>query len=87
MTRQEQEIQAHERWLAEYTDRLRPRVEASQAASQSTTETHRCWQCDAVAAVELPVGSVRVRLCNPCAQEKLQALAVALWDKGGQSLG
>jgi hypothetical protein len=84
MVQRQQEIREHERWLAEYTDRLRSTAPAAEPAAAAPGGGQRCWQCDAASMIALLVGTVRVQFCTGCAAQALQVLAVALWAGAGQ---
>jgi hypothetical protein len=83
MSQKQRECWEHERWLGEYTDRLRNTLQAQEQESKEPLTWGCCWQCDAAATLHLIIGSVRVQLCENCAEQKRQELTTALFGIAG----
>jgi hypothetical protein len=78
MDRIQNENPARERWLSETTGSRRAIGLPSEAQDRALVKPQPCWQCDATAAIQLPIGTVRAHLCRACAEQTRQLLTIAL---------
>jgi hypothetical protein len=78
MSQMQRECRAHERWLAEYTDQLQDSFQAQEQQREAPRVSGCCWQCDTAASLHLIIRTVRVQLCETCAEQKRQELTTAL---------
>jgi hypothetical protein len=78
MSQMQRECRAHERWLAEYTDHLQDSFQAQEQQREAPRVSGCCWQCDTAASLHLIIRTVRVQLCETCAEQKRQELTTAL---------
>jgi hypothetical protein len=78
MSQMQRECRAHERWLAEYTDHLQDSFQAQEPQREAPQVSGCCWQCDTAATLYLIIRTVRVQLCETCAEQKRQELTTAL---------